>query len=119
MPFIKNEFMPASVNFQRGFVTTPLCCPSRATMLTGEYVHNHEVYTNEWPMGSALKFDDTFTIGTWLQEIGYRTAYYGKYLNGYNDIEPYGYVPPGWDDWRVMLGPQTRGLWLLFRLHSL
>jgi N-acetylglucosamine-6-sulfatase len=114
MPFLKNEFIPASVNFERGFVTTPLCCPSRATILNGEYVHNHKVYTNEWPTGGAQKFDDTATIGTWLQEVGYRTAYYGKYLNGYNDMQPYGYVPPGWDDWRVKLGRKPEGFGYFF-----
>lgn len=114
MPVLSSELLPNSVNFERGFVTTPLCCPSRASILSGEYTHNHEVYTNEWPMGSALKFKDSATLGTWMQESGYRTAYYGKYLNGYNGMQPYGYVPPGWDDWRVLLGRKPDGFGYFF-----
>jgi arylsulfatase A-like enzyme len=104
MPTVKNELLPKSVNFTNGFVTTPLCCPSRASILTGEYAHNHKVYTDEWPMGGALKFDDSSTIATWLKTAGYTTALYGKYLNEYNSLTPAGRVPPGWDDWKVFLG---------------
>jgi N-acetylglucosamine-6-sulfatase len=114
MPFISNVLIPKSVNFERGFVTTPLCCPSRATILTGQYTHNHQVYTNEWPMGSARKLDDSATIGVWMQAAGYRTAYYGKYLNEYNDMKPYGYVAPGWDDWKVLLGRKPGGYGYFF-----
>lgn len=114
MPFTSNVLIPKSVNFERGFVTTPLCCPSRATILTGQYTHNHQVYTNNWPMGSARKLDDSATIGTWMQAAGYRTAYYGKYLNEYNDMKPYGYVAPGWDDWKVFLGRKTDGYGYFF-----
>jgi arylsulfatase A-like enzyme len=104
MPTVKTRLMPGGVVFENGFVTTPLCCPSRVSILTGEYVHNHEVYTDRWPMGSASKFDDTTCMAIWLQEAGYRTAYFGKYLNGYEDLEPYGVVPPGWDEWKALLG---------------
>lgn len=114
MPFLSQEILPNSIVFERGFVTTPLCCPSRASILTGQYTHNHEVYTNEWPMGSARKFDDSAAIGLWLQAAGYRTAIYGKYLNEYNDVEPYGYVAPGWDDWKILLGRKAEGYGYFF-----
>jgi arylsulfatase A-like enzyme len=113
MPTVKNVLMAEGVNFENGFLTTPLCCPSRASILTGEYVHNHKVFTNRYPMGSALKFDDVSTVAVWMQDAGYRTAFFGKYLNAYDTLEPRGVVPPGWTDWGVFLandtGPEERG----------
>ena len=103
MPTVENELIAHGIEFKNGFVTTPLCCPSRSSILNGEYAHNHQVYTNRMPMGGAPKFNDVSTIATWMKDAGYRTAYYGKYLNGYGDIDPQGYVPPGWDDWGVFL----------------
>ena len=104
MPTVRDVLIKNGVNFENGFVTTPLCCPSRSSILTGEYVHNHQVYTDRMPMGGAPKFDDQSSIATWLQNAGYRTAYYGKYLNDYDALTPLGYVPPGWDSWSVFLG---------------
>ena len=103
MPAVKNQLMKNGVVFENGFVTTPLCCPSRVSILSGQYVHNHEVYTDRMPLGGAPKYDDSECVAVWLQEAGYRTAYFGKYLNGYEDIEPYGVVPPGWDVWKAFL----------------
>jgi arylsulfatase A-like enzyme len=103
MPTVKNELMKNGVVFDQGFVTTPLCCPSRVTILTGQYSHNHQVYTNEWPQGGAAKFNDESSIATWLQQSGYQTGYYGKYLNEYDALKPEGRVPPGWSDWKVLL----------------
>ena len=107
MPTVKNVLLTNGIDFENGFITTPLCCPSRASILTGEYVHNHKVYTDRYPMGSAKKFDDVSTIAVWLQQAGYRTAYFGKYMNGYDDLEPYGVVPPGWSDWAAFLAKDT------------
>jgi arylsulfatase A-like enzyme len=107
MPTVKNVLMAEGVNFENGFLTTPLCCPSRASLLSGEYVHNHQVYTNRYPLGGAKKFDDVSTVAVWLREAGYRTGYLGKYLNGYDELEPHGVVPPGWSDWAVFLARDT------------
>lgn len=104
MPTVRDVLLKDGVNFDNGFITTPLCCPSRSSILTGEYVHNHEVYTDRMPMGGAPKLDDSSTIATWLRDAGYRTGYYGKYLNDYDALTPKGYVPPGWDEWGVFLG---------------
>jgi hypothetical protein len=93
MPTVKNVLIAGGVNFTNGFVTTPLCCPSRSSILSGEYVHNHQVYTNRMPLGGAAKFKDASTIATWMKDAGYTTAYYGKYLNDYEDIEPQGSSP--------------------------
>ena len=108
MPTVKNILMAEGVIFENAFNTTPLCCPSRASMLTGEYAHNHKVYTNRFPMGGAKKFDDDSTVAVWLQEAGYRTGFFGKYLNAYRTLRPSGLVPPGWSDWSVFLGNDTK-----------
>ena len=89
--------------FRNGFVNTPLCCPSRATLLTGEYAHNHGVLNND--LGEQL--DESTTIAAALDGAGYYTGLVGKYLNQY----PFGgdpYVPTGWDHWVGKLqGPVT------------
>lgn len=104
MPTVRDVLVGQGVNFENGFVTTPLCCPSRVSLLTGEYVHNHEVYTDRMPMGGAQKFNDDSSFAVWLKDSGYCTAYLGKYLNDYDALEPYGYVAKGWDEWDVFLG---------------
>ena len=102
MSKLREGLMDKGVTFKQGFVTDPLCCPSRATILTGEYAHNHGVRTNSFPGGGAEKFRelDGDTIATRLQEAGYSTAYFGKYFNEYRGR----YVPPGWDRWFVYSG---------------
>lgn len=89
--------------FSNAFVTDSLCCPSRASILRGQYVHDHGVLDNLPPNGGFEHWQtlgrDTSTVATWLHDAGYRTALFGKYLNGYpNTVSPT-YVPPGWDDW--------------------
>jgi arylsulfatase A-like enzyme len=104
MTTVKNQLMAKGIVFENGFVTTPLCCPSRASILSGQYAHNHKVYTDRMPLGGAPKYDDSKSAAIWLQKAGYRTAYFGKYLNGYEELTPSGYVPPGWDVWKAFLG---------------
>lgn len=104
MPFVKTELMENGVVFENGFATTPLCCPSRASILSGQYAHNHQVLTNNLPMGGAPKFDAETSFSIQLKECGYQTAYLGKYMNGYDDLAPLGVVQPGWDVWNVFLG---------------
>lgn len=89
--------------FSNYFVTDSLCCPSRSSILRGEYVHNHGVHTNLPPTGGFEQFhalgNESSTIGTWMHAAGYHTGLLGKYLNGYPDTVARTYVPPGWDDW--------------------
>jgi N-acetylglucosamine-6-sulfatase len=99
MPFVRRTLARRGVTFKNSFVVNPHCCPSRATMLTGEYSHSTGVYTNEDEFhGGFSSFDDSSTIATWLHDAGYRTALMGKYLNGYSPDDA-DYIPPGWDRW--------------------
>jgi len=96
--------METGTTFENAFVTNSLCCPSRATILRGQYTHNHHILHNQPPLGGAKKFrlsgGDSSTAAVWLQDNGYQTALFGKYLNGY-----YGeYVPPGWEEWYGLSG---------------
>jgi arylsulfatase A-like enzyme len=103
MPRVKSLLVDQGITFTSFFVTYALCCPSRSTILRGQYVHNHQVFTNTPPSGGYAKFaaqgHESSTIGTWLRAAGYRTAFMGKYLNGYPERSDLTHVPPGWDEW--------------------
>jgi len=83
--------------FPTNVVNWPLCCPSRATLQTGQYAHNHNVLGNNPPIGGFDRLDTTRTLPVWLQRAGYHTTHIGKFLNGYEQ-SPVG-VPPGWSEW--------------------
>jgi arylsulfatase A-like enzyme len=86
------------IRFPNAFIDTPLCCPSRASILTGEYSRHTGVVDN----ASGVNLDTTRTLATALQSAGYTTALIGKYLNRY----PFGFAPvapPGWDVWLAKL----------------
>ncbi len=89
------------VTFDNSFVNYSLCCPSRATMLTGQYAHNHGVRGNQLPSGGYARLRPTLgnTLPVWLQRAGYYTAHIGKFLNGYGRDAPDSDVPPGWNEW--------------------
>ena len=87
--------------FKKSFANFALCCPSRATFLTGEYAHNHRVMSNQAPSGGFRRFESLHghnNLAVWLHRAGYYTAMIGKYLNGYLF---YPRVPPGWSEWHA------------------
>jgi arylsulfatase A-like enzyme len=102
MPHVQ-EMQREGMTFTNYFVTDSLCCPSRASIFSGRYPHNHGVLTNTPPTGGFSAFRrgaESETFATSLQGAGYRTSMMGKYLNGYKG----GYVAPGWDNWQVSPG---------------
>ena len=110
MPETRRLLGRKGVRFVNSFAPYPLCCPARASMLTGQYTHNHRVYdVNEPYAFPSLK--DGSTLATALQDSGYATILLGKYLNGYGYMPEPGaesgnslhYVPPGWTDWRASI----------------
>jgi N-acetylglucosamine-6-sulfatase len=104
MPRVRALLAKRGTTFTNAFATLPLCCPSRATFLTGEYAHNHGVMSNKPPDGGYQAFRDrNGTLGVWLQHAGYRTGWVGKYLNGYG-LESDASVPPGWSRWFGLMG---------------
>src|SRR5262249_34095598 len=88
------------VTFDNSFVNFSLCCPSRSTLLTGQYAHNHGVLGDEPPTGGYAKLAPTLenTLPVWLQNAGYYTGLIGKFLNHYWSVDP-NRVPPGWNEW--------------------
>ena len=122
MPKLTDEIIAAGVSLPAGISSNPVCCPSRATILSGQYAHTHGVFTNSVgdpldPSGSVRAFSDVSTLATWLQGAGYRTGMFGKYLNGYEQFtDEYAaahggvhYVPPGWNRWYAVYGGQFWG----------
>ena len=101
MPHVQADLVSQGMTFQNAFVSNPLCCPSRSSILTGNYSHTTGVYLNFPPHGGWPAFHDlgaeTSTIATWLHDAGYHTSLVGKYLNVYGPDNTF--VPPGWDRW--------------------
>ena len=92
--------------FENSFVGNALCCPSRATFLTGQYSHNNGVFSNQLPTGGYYRLDGSNTLAVWLQRAGYHTALVGKYLNQYGTRNARE-VPPGWTEWHGTVDPST------------
>lgn len=108
MPATQRTLVQNGTRFTRAFATTSQCCPSRASMLRGQYAHNHGVKDNTPPNGSFSRWDelelDKDNLATRLKDSGYITAYGGKYMNEY--FKAAGSVEPGWTRWWAY----TRGM---------
>jgi arylsulfatase A-like enzyme len=97
----------SGTTFTRAFVSSALCCPSRATLFTGQYAHNHGVLGNRPPEGGYGRLDTANWLPIWLQRAGYHTIHIGKFLNRYGQDNPPTEVPPGWDEWYASVDPST------------
>jgi arylsulfatase A-like enzyme len=124
MPNTIDLLAKRGMTFNRYYVSYPLCCPSRVTLLTGRYAHNHNVRGNVPPEGGYTGFTvrNAFShnIATWLQGAGYRTIHIGKFLNGYGD-EPFDNgttVPPGWSAWHTVLKADTNHYYYGYTLNN-
>lgn len=93
------------IKFNNAYVNDSICCPARATFLSGQYSHHTGVTDNN--LGNL--FDDTNTLATWLHDAGYRTGLIGRYLNGFPWGRGTGYIPPGWDYWKQKGGGNVEG----------
>jgi N-acetylglucosamine-6-sulfatase len=120
MPHVLADIGQQGTTFSDNFVNNSLCCPSRATFLTGQYTHNNGVTSTGGAGTGYWQLDGSNTLPVWLQAAGYRTAQVGKYLNGYGLPPPrcrkdpgapgclprreyHTQIPPGWDQWHANL----------------
>ncbi len=110
MPNVQSLIGAKGATFRRGYVPYPLCCPSRASLLTGEYMHNHLVRGNVPPFGGWDTFrpQEANALPVWTKDAGYYNLHIGKYLNGYAGVlaTPLP-VPTAWDEWygKISEGP--------------
>lgn len=113
MPQTRRLVGDAGTTFDRYYVEQSTCCTSRASILSGQYTHNHGVRGNHFPSGGFFRWHDgreASALPTWLEANGYRSALLGKYLNEYPFPAGYDgtadqkaalerFVPPGWQSW--------------------
>jgi arylsulfatase A-like enzyme len=101
MPNVQSLIAAQGTTFNQAYASFPLCCPSRATMMSGQYMHNHGVRGNFPPNGSWFRFrpHESNDLPVWLQDDGYYNVHIGKYMNGYSIVDGTLPVPPGWDEW--------------------
>jgi N-acetylglucosamine-6-sulfatase len=102
MPRTFGDIVDQGTRFRNGIAAPPLCCPDRAGILTGQYPHNHGVFSNI--PGYPDVRDPQDTLPVWLQRAGYHTGLVGKYMNHYT--QSVGPAPaPGFDSWFGMMEP--------------
>ncbi|MGH3141948.1 MAG: sulfatase family protein, partial [Gaiellales bacterium] len=98
MKNVRRLLAAQGTTFDNSFASFSLCCPSRATFLTGQYAHNHGVLSNKPPYGGYYALDSSNTLPVWLKRAGYETILVGKYLNEYGEHDKHE-IPPGWTEW--------------------
>ncbi|MBM9459895.1 sulfatase [Nocardioides sp. zg-536] len=107
LPRVRRLMEAGGVAFADALAPTPLCAPSRASLLSGQYAHNHGARTVNGVDGGYQAFSDADTLATALAGAGYDTLFTGKYINGYGKDGTERDVPRGWSDWRATVDPST------------
>lgn len=103
MPETFERLVSGGTVFDQFVVATPLCCPSRAALLTGQYGHNNGVLLNQY--SRLLEPDNVLPL--WLKRAGYRTMHVGRFFNGYGFAGRKSEVAPGWRIWRTQVEPHA------------
>jgi arylsulfatase A-like enzyme len=108
MPEVRSWFQEGGTTFRNAFATTPSCCPSRASIFTGLYAHNHGIKDNFHPQ----RLEQRRTVQFHLSRAGYRTGIAGKYFNRW----PVSREPPFFNSWAIYPAPNDEtyysgGLW--------
>ncbi len=112
MPKTRDLLGSQGMTFSRAYAAKPLCCPSRTTILRGQYPHNHKVWFNGsganagWGSFKAQGYDRD-NLATHLDAAGYRTGMFGKLFPNYDGVS----VPPGWDDFFGIYSAETYFNW--------
>jgi N-acetylglucosamine-6-sulfatase len=109
LPSVTRLIARPGATFKQAIATYPLCCPSRASFLTGQYAHNHGTLGNGPRSGGGYPAltEPRRTLASWLQASGYETAFIGKWLNGLRTPRV---APPGWTQWHGLVGAGGDGL---------
>ena len=124
MPAVQRLLVDQGTRYTNAMVPTSLCCPSRATILTGLYAHSTKVFGNGdiggKKYGGWRRFKragmEKRTMGVALKRQGYRTALIGKYLNFFGRDSKKGYVPRGWDTFSTTMS--SHGSYYGYRLND-
>jgi len=119
MPNVMSELVDQGTTYPNAFVPTSWCCPSRASLLSGKFAHNSGVWENgtssAWGAWAAFAYggEERDTLATRLDDAGYHTGLFGKYLNDTVSKDE-NHRPAGWDEWDAFLG----GNYQRYRLSS-
>ncbi len=110
LPHIRGELVDHGTRYANSYVSDPVCCPSRATYFTGQYVQNHGILSVTkgvayWYLAAENREDRVLPV--MLREAGYYTGHIGKYLNGYGMFSSKKHVPKGYDEWYGLVDPTT------------